>query len=155
MSTIPLCTHRYIGLRNSCWAEISIFLMVIHDCKPYSQRAVGEPVHHTSVSSYAQSRDGQINIQRVRCLSFLVWSLFHCAGGLWSQHMMGRGLERGVGCLPALDQRQHAPSWCMQGTSTSHTYHLTTRLRQVHRVVYMAPLGELCNRSDRQALQFH
>jgi len=33
MSTIPLCTHRYIGLRHSCWAEISVFLMVIHDCK--------------------------------------------------------------------------------------------------------------------------
>ena len=32
MSTIPLCKHRYIGLRNSCWAEISVFLMVIHDC---------------------------------------------------------------------------------------------------------------------------
>ena len=32
MSTIPLCTHRYIGLRNSCWAAISVFLMVIHDC---------------------------------------------------------------------------------------------------------------------------
>ena len=32
MSTIPLYTHRYIGLRNSCWAEISVFLMVIHDC---------------------------------------------------------------------------------------------------------------------------
>jgi len=32
MSTIPLCTHIYIGLRNSCWAEISVFLMVIHDC---------------------------------------------------------------------------------------------------------------------------
>jgi len=32
MITIPLCTHRYIGLRNSGWAEISVFLMVIHDC---------------------------------------------------------------------------------------------------------------------------
>jgi len=30
MSTMPLYTHRYIGLRNSCWAEISVFLMVIH-----------------------------------------------------------------------------------------------------------------------------
>ena len=37
MSTIPLCTHIYIGLRNSCWAEISVFLMVIHDCR--DQRA--------------------------------------------------------------------------------------------------------------------
>ena len=27
---MTLCTHRYIGLRNSCWAEISVFLMVIH-----------------------------------------------------------------------------------------------------------------------------
>ena len=32
MSTTPLCTHRCIGSRNSCWAEISVFLMVIHDC---------------------------------------------------------------------------------------------------------------------------
>ena len=32
MSTITLCPHRYVGLRNSCWAEISVFLMVIHDC---------------------------------------------------------------------------------------------------------------------------
>jgi len=32
MNTIPLCTHRYIGLRNSGWAEISVFLMVIHYC---------------------------------------------------------------------------------------------------------------------------
>ena len=31
MSTTPLYKHRYIGLRNSCWAEISVFLMVIHD----------------------------------------------------------------------------------------------------------------------------
>ena len=30
MSTIPLYTYRYIGLRNSCWAEISVFFMAIH-----------------------------------------------------------------------------------------------------------------------------
>jgi len=36
MSTIPLYTRRYIGLRNSCWDEISVFLMVIHDCKLYT-----------------------------------------------------------------------------------------------------------------------
>ena len=24
--------YEYIGLRNSCWAEISVFSMVIHDC---------------------------------------------------------------------------------------------------------------------------
>jgi len=41
----------------------------------------------------------------------------------------------------------------MQGTSTSHTYHLTTRHRQVHRFVYVAPLGELYSGSNRQALQ--
>ena len=40
MSTIPLCTHRYIGLRNSCWAEISVFLMVIHDCTRSVQRSL-------------------------------------------------------------------------------------------------------------------
>ena len=34
-------------------------------------------------------------------------------------------------------------------------HHLTTLLRQVHRVVYVAPLGELCSRSDRQALQLY
>jgi len=84
-----------------------------------------------------------------------IWALFHCAGGWWFQYMMGRGLERGAGYLSNLDPGQNAPSWCMQGTSTSHTYHLTTRLRQVHRVVYVAPLGELCSRSDRQALQLH
>jgi len=32
MSSITLYTHRYIGLRNSGWAEISVFLMVFHDC---------------------------------------------------------------------------------------------------------------------------
>ena len=64
---------------------------------------------------------------------------------------MGRDLERGVGCDPG----QNLPPRYMQGTSTSHTYHLTTRLRRVHGVVYVAPLDELCNRSDRQALQLH
>jgi len=32
MSTIPLYTHRYIGLFNSCWAELSVFLMGMHEC---------------------------------------------------------------------------------------------------------------------------
>ena len=32
MSTIPLYTHRYFGYRNSCRAEISVFLMVVRDC---------------------------------------------------------------------------------------------------------------------------
>jgi len=32
MSSITLCKHRYIGLRNSGWAEISVFLIVNHDC---------------------------------------------------------------------------------------------------------------------------
>ena len=75
--------------------------------------------------------------------------------GRWSQHMMDGGLGRGAGCLFDLDPGQKAPSWCMQGTSTSHTYLLTIRLRRVHRVVYVAPLGELCSRSDGQALQLY
>ena len=28
----PLHKHIHNGLRNSCWAESSVFLMVIHDC---------------------------------------------------------------------------------------------------------------------------
>jgi len=32
MNNISLHTHRYVGLRNSGWAEISVFLMVIHVC---------------------------------------------------------------------------------------------------------------------------
>jgi len=43
----------------------------------------------------------------------------------------------------------------MQGTCTVHKYHLTSRLQQVHSVVRVAPLDELCSRSDRQALQLH
>jgi len=42
----------------------------------------------------------------------------------------------------------------MQGTSTSHTYHLTTRLQRVHSVVSVAPPGEFCSRSNLKALQF-
>ena len=68
---------------------------------------------------------------------------------------MGRGLERGAGYLLNIDPGQKAPSRCMQGTCTAHTYHLTIPLRRVHRVVRQAPLGELCSRNDRQALQFH
>jgi len=41
--------------------------------------------------------------------------------------MMGRGLERGADCLPNLDPGQNALLWCMQGTSTSHTYYTTLR----------------------------
>ena len=37
MSTIALYTHRYIGLRNSCWAEISVFLMVIYVHTPLAK----------------------------------------------------------------------------------------------------------------------
>jgi len=44
--------------------------------------------------------------------------------------MMGRGLEQSAGCLLNLDPVQSAPLWCMQGTSTAHTYHLTIRLRR-------------------------
>ena len=65
--------------------------------------------------------------------------------------MMGKGLERDTGCLANLDLGQNAQSWCMQSNSTLHTYYLTTCLRQVHRVVYVALLGELCSRSDGQA----
>ena len=46
---------------------------------------------------------------------------------------MERGLERCAGCLLKLDPRQNAPLRCMQGTCTVHTYHLTIRLRRVHR----------------------
>jgi len=58
--------------------------------------------------------------------------------------MMLRGLTCGSGCLLILEHGQSAPSWCMQGTSTGHTYHLMIRLRHVHRVVCEALLGELC-----------
>ena len=61
--------------------------------------------------------------------------------------MMGRGLEQRAECLPNLDPGQNAPSLCMQGTCTSHTYHLMTRLRRVHRIVCEAPLVELCSRT--------
>jgi len=71
--------------------------------------------------------------------------------GQRSHHMMGRGLERGAGCLPNLDPGQNAPLRCMQCT----TYHRTTRLLRVHRVVYVTPLGELYSRRDRQALWLH
>ena len=50
MSTIPLCTHRYIGLRNSCWAEISVFLMIIHDCTRMLGTCYGQQ-HVLSLSS--------------------------------------------------------------------------------------------------------
>ena len=70
----------------------------------------------------------------------------HCAGG-----SMGRGLERGAGCLLNLDPGQIAPSRCMEGTYTVHTYHFTICLRRTHSVVRVAPLGELCSRSDREA----
>ena len=32
MSAIPLHTHTYIGFRKSCWAGISVFLVVMHVC---------------------------------------------------------------------------------------------------------------------------
>jgi len=65
--------------------------------------------------------------------------------------MMGRGLEQGAGCLPNLDLvRTHH-----RGACRVLAHHLTTRIRQVHRVVYVASLGELCSRSDRQALELH
>ena len=66
-----------------------------------------------------------------------------------------RGLERGAGCLLNLDPGQNVPSWSMQGTSTSHTYHLTTHLQRVHTVVCKAPLGKLCCMNDRRALKLH
>jgi len=76
-------------------------------------------------------------------------------GGWWSQHMMGRGLVQVTGCFPNLDPGQNAPLWCMQGTSTLYTYHLTTHHWQVHRVVYVALLCDLCSRNDCQALKVH
>jgi len=47
---------------------------------PYAWRARGEPIHHTSVSGYAQLRGDQINIQRVECLCPLFLALYHCTG---------------------------------------------------------------------------
>ena len=41
---------------------------------------LGEPVHNTSGSGYAQSRGDQINIQRVGCLCPLFLAIYHCAG---------------------------------------------------------------------------
>jgi len=69
--------------------------------------------------------------------------------------MMERGLKRCAGCLLKLDPGHNAPSRYMQVTFTVHTYHLTIRLRRVHRVLRVEPLGELCSRSDRKTLQFH
>jgi len=114
-----------IESRQNLWKDRWEVASVARRCttwrgKPYSRRAIENPVHHTSVSVYAQSRGDQITIQRVGFLSPLFWALFHCAGGWWSQYMLGRGLERGAGCLPNLDPRQKVPSWCMRGTSTSH-----------------------------------
>jgi len=34
--------HRYIGLRDSGWAETSVFLMFIHDCTTLSSLPLGE-----------------------------------------------------------------------------------------------------------------
>jgi len=31
MSSMPIYTHRYIGVRSSCCAEICVLLMVMHD----------------------------------------------------------------------------------------------------------------------------
>ena len=53
---------------------------------PYSWRDIGEPVHHTFVNpytqsrAYTQSRGDQIHIQRVGCLRLFFVTLFHCAG---------------------------------------------------------------------------
>jgi len=108
-----------------------------------------------------------INANTINCLCPLFQALFHCADswrGWWPQHMMCRGLKRGAGCLLNLDHGQNAASLCMKGTSTSNTYHLTIRQTknqkkksqlQDHGVVYVAPLCEVCSRSDRQALQLH
>ena len=49
--------------------------------------------------------------------------------------MMGRDLEWCAGCLLKLGPGQNAPSRCMQGTCTVHTYHDSIRLWRVHRVV--------------------
>jgi len=92
-------------------------------------------------------RCDQLNMQRVGCLCPLFLAL--CTG---DQNMMGRGLERCAGCPLKLDPWHNAPSHCMQSTCTAHTNHLTIRPR---RVVRVAPLGELCSRSDQQAQLHH
>ena len=38
--TIPLYRYRYNGSRNSCWAEISVSLIAIHDCMQPSNAAI-------------------------------------------------------------------------------------------------------------------
>jgi len=121
----------------------------------YSRRTIAEHVHHMSVSGYAQLRGHQMNIQWVGCLCPLFLALSTALVIVWAVNMMGRRLERGAGCLLNLDPWQNAPSWYMQGTCTAHTYHLTIRLQRVHGVVCLAPLGELCSRSDWQALQLN
>jgi len=68
---------------------------------------------------------------------------------------MGRRLERGAVCLLNLDPGQNTPSLYIQGTCTSHTYHLTIRLRRVHGVVRVTPLGELYSRNNQQAPKLH
>ena len=79
---------------------------------PYSWHAAGESVHHTSVSGYAQSRGDQIKVQGVGCLCprFLVLLRWWWCGQ-WSQHMMGRGLERGAGCLDCSKRSWGFPKW--------------------------------------------
>ena len=42
---------------------------------------------------------------------------------------------RGGSLVLKLDPGQNAPSWCIQGTRTAYTYHLTIRLWRIHRVV--------------------
>ena len=68
---------------------------------------------------------------------------------------MGRCLERGTDSLLNLDPGQNAQSRYIQGTCMARTYHLTIRLRQVHGVLSVSPLGELSSRTIWQALQLH
>ena len=125
----------------------------------YSRRTIVEHVHHMSVSGYTQLRGDQMNIQREGCLCPLFLVLSTALVIVWvviSDHDGEnlRGLEWSAGYLLNLDPGQNAPLWYMQGTSTSHTYHLTIRLLRVYRVVCEAPLGELCSKNNHQALQF-
>ena len=84
------CTPRYLGivtlyidilaLRNSCWAEISVFLRVIHDCARGARVCApsAEPcpvVKKASVSSVCAERPGRVaetRAKRVSCGSFYI-----------------------------------------------------------------------------------
>ena len=111
---------------------------------------------HDSISGYTQLRGDQINYAANRVsLSFLPGAL-HCAGD-----SVGGDLRTWWGeawnnvqaaFLTLILGRMHHRGACRV---LVHAYHLTIRLWWVHRVVCVAPLVELCSRSDQQALQLH